>query len=309
MTQKRLFTFGCSFTSYHWPTWADIVGLEYDVYENWGQSGGGNHFIFYSLIECIKRKNISSADTVAIMWTSPARHDAYIDGKWVLSGGVYMNSHVFNDAYIKQWADPTGYYLTSASLVDATVKILKSIGCKFYFMSMTPMALTPLDDEILPNRGHLPNVEKDVTDLFKDTLSIISPSVLDVIFNGDWISRNNFSIPFHNSDSVKSLQEKYNSVAGPSWPSFDDFYNENLNGVDIKILNEIRQGYQLEKWRQEIKSTRKDFHPTPAEHLEYLEKIKIFAITLRQKEYVTHWNNIVLTEKNIGFSPSQVERF
>ena len=30
---KRLFTFGCSFTRYYWPTWADMLGQEYDEFE------------------------------------------------------------------------------------------------------------------------------------------------------------------------------------------------------------------------------------------------------------------------------------
>lgn len=33
----RLFTFGCSFTKFFWPTWADILGQEFDYYENWGR--------------------------------------------------------------------------------------------------------------------------------------------------------------------------------------------------------------------------------------------------------------------------------
>ena len=35
----RLFTFGCSFTQYWWPTWADILGYQHDFYENWGRCG------------------------------------------------------------------------------------------------------------------------------------------------------------------------------------------------------------------------------------------------------------------------------
>ena len=36
---SRLFTFGCSFTNYAWPTWADFLGLEFEHFENWGVSG------------------------------------------------------------------------------------------------------------------------------------------------------------------------------------------------------------------------------------------------------------------------------
>ena len=38
----RLYTFGCSMTSYFYPTWADILGQEFSYYENWGEPGAGN---------------------------------------------------------------------------------------------------------------------------------------------------------------------------------------------------------------------------------------------------------------------------
>ena len=47
---KRLFTFGCSVTEFIWPTWADILGREFDYYENWGRVGAGNLYIFNSII-------------------------------------------------------------------------------------------------------------------------------------------------------------------------------------------------------------------------------------------------------------------
>jgi hypothetical protein len=31
---KRLYTFGCSFTKYKWPTWADFIGNQFEIYEN-----------------------------------------------------------------------------------------------------------------------------------------------------------------------------------------------------------------------------------------------------------------------------------
>ena len=75
---RRLYTFGCSFTQYFWPTWADILGQEFDYYENWGKLGGGNQFIFNSIIECSLRNKLTPNDTVAIMWTNVTREDRYI---------------------------------------------------------------------------------------------------------------------------------------------------------------------------------------------------------------------------------------
>lgn len=49
---SRLFAFGCSFTHYKWPTWADIVARDFKVYENWGRGGAGNFYPYSALIEC-----------------------------------------------------------------------------------------------------------------------------------------------------------------------------------------------------------------------------------------------------------------
>ena len=45
---KRLFVFGCSFTQYRWPTWADIIAKDnpHLEYFNTANSGAGNLYIF-----------------------------------------------------------------------------------------------------------------------------------------------------------------------------------------------------------------------------------------------------------------------
>ena len=45
LKKNRLFVFGCSFTMYAWPTYADFLGYEFDHYENWGFPGLGNRAI------------------------------------------------------------------------------------------------------------------------------------------------------------------------------------------------------------------------------------------------------------------------
>ena len=54
----RLFVFGCSFTKYYWPTWADIIGQEFEYYENWGEIGSGNLRIAHRITECVYKNQI-----------------------------------------------------------------------------------------------------------------------------------------------------------------------------------------------------------------------------------------------------------
>ena len=78
----RLFTFGCSFTQYLWPTWANVLGREFAHFENWGRMAAGNQFIFNSLIECHLKKQLGPNDTVGIMWTNVFREDRYVNNQW-----------------------------------------------------------------------------------------------------------------------------------------------------------------------------------------------------------------------------------
>ena len=70
---KRLFTFGCSFTSYLWPTWADILGLEFTSANNWGHSGLGNRAIAERVAEAHAHFNFTKDDVIIVQWTKIGR--------------------------------------------------------------------------------------------------------------------------------------------------------------------------------------------------------------------------------------------
>ena len=71
----RLYVLGCSFSNYAWPTWADMLGLEFDEYENWAFPGLGNRAIAERVAEIHARNTLTKDDTVVIQWTSHLRHD------------------------------------------------------------------------------------------------------------------------------------------------------------------------------------------------------------------------------------------
>ena len=90
--KKRFFAFGCSFTSFIWPTWADIIAHEFhaqgkEAY-NFGLSGSGNENIMHSVIKAYHDYDINDDDLVIIMWTSWNRMD-YINGAyWAQWGNI-----------------------------------------------------------------------------------------------------------------------------------------------------------------------------------------------------------------------------
>lgn len=131
----RLFTFGCSYTNYQWPTWADFIGSTYKHYENWGQPGSGNNMIASKLYECHYVNNINKDDTVLIMLSSCDRFD-YIDNdsKWCTGGNIYGKNHTLQGYFTKvAWNQENALYSTWYN-VNTMITLLESIGCKYKIM-------------------------------------------------------------------------------------------------------------------------------------------------------------------------------
>lgn len=204
----RLFTFGCSFTHYNWPTWADLIGQEFEEYYNYGKSGAGNLYIACNLAEAIVRHNINKNDTVMIMWTNVMREDRYV-GAWISPGNIFTQN-VYNKNFVKKFVTVRGYYVRDLALMQLVDVSLAGLGCSYHFMSMVDV-----DWYDQYNRSDDNTDFSDLLDLYKDTLSKFKPSVHSAIFNNDWRSR------------------------------------------------PLIEG----------KATRPDLHPSPLEHVEYINKI------------------------------------
>lgn len=90
----RFFAFGCSYTSWHYPTWADYlaVGLNSKEYYNYARGGASNQYILYRFIEALENQKITENDYVAVMFTSHARYSFYKpDTRWTTHGDVLDN--------------------------------------------------------------------------------------------------------------------------------------------------------------------------------------------------------------------------
>lgn len=152
---KRLFTFGCSYTQYTYPTWADFLGLEFDHYENWGLAGTGCKAIAERVAECHARNTFTKDDIVIVQWSTHLRHDFYtsapIEGRrenWKTMGSVF--SYENRRLYDKKWFDTffmeAGYIMHCLNHILMIQTMLESIGCTWYMTSI----------------GHWPNLSSDL---------------------------------------------------------------------------------------------------------------------------------------------------
>lgn len=91
MKYKRVIAFGCSFTSYSWPTWADMIGYDQDVpFYNQAKAGTGNVSIFHKMLEWDLKHKFNGDDLVLVCWSSWSREDRINGGpdSWSKIGNI-----------------------------------------------------------------------------------------------------------------------------------------------------------------------------------------------------------------------------
>lgn len=175
---KRFFAFGCSMTSYYWPTWADIIAQEIPTSYNYGKSGGGNLFIASQITEANQRFKFDKDDLVMVMWSSIHREDRYIKNHWETPGNIYTQG-TYSDKFVKQFADERGYFIRDISMITMASKLLETTGADFHMLKMCEF-------EFNHSGVYSKNSFDDVRILYADVLEKIKPDILTVEFNGVW---------------------------------------------------------------------------------------------------------------------------
>jgi len=235
---KRFFAFGCSFTQYCWPTWADIIGEEFTTYYNYGKCGAGNFFIFQSLTEAIVKHNINQDDLVMVMFSNVTREDRFVKKRgWITPGNLYYQGE-YDKKFLEKYLCDHGYLMRDLNLVTGCKLALEAVGCNYKLMSMVPFNSKQSDGGKMSEIDYL-------LKFYEPVLSLIEPNVLDTIFNGDWNTR------------------------------------------------QPRPTYKV-SWS---KTLFVDNHPTPSEHLEYLQKIfPDIELSAKTMEYAASSNSIALSK-------------
>lgn len=278
MQQGRLFTFGCSLTRYQYPTWADILGKEWEYYENWGKPGSGNLYILNSLIECLHRNNLSSDDYVMIMWTGLSRIDYYQFGTWrsLVNNFPNESGHLAVNC-------PDGYEIVNYPLMYAAHKILDENNIPYKSMTWT---------------NYFNNSPVGI--LYNDTLN----KIFKIKFNFNRINYKPLPTLYY-SERLKNL---YTTMAGKDWPSLgtivDGSYVCANSEIEAEILNFIKI-YSHDKDVQMVLNQTVDTHPRPSQHLEavncYFSEVKISDAT---QQWVQEIDEKIISGKSFDFIPN-----
>ena len=164
MNYDRIFIFGCSFTKYKWPTWADMVtyaNFSTPVY-NWGKEGIGNVAIMHKMLECDLTHQFTNRDLILVQWSTWTREDRFTT-TWGDGGSVFNNPRFDKHFIDKHWHWNNDIVKNSTSIISANRMF--NIGFQFTFY----------DYQASPDFGyqatdHLPDWEK----LYRNNLPKIS---------------------------------------------------------------------------------------------------------------------------------------
>lgn len=175
---KRLFTFGCSYTNYGWPTWADLLGLEFDYFENWGLAGIGCRAIQERIVECHIRNQFKPGDTVIVQWSSHLRNDFHntnnsmpdrIKG-WRTYGSVF--NHANHDLYSNRWLDiffnEKSFIMHSLNAIAISQQFLENLGVTWYMSSIGEWYKLGSDLDLITSKTEVSSSIESLWDTYPD---------------------------------------------------------------------------------------------------------------------------------------------
>jgi hypothetical protein len=127
-----------------WPTWADLLSVEYDYYENWGWVGLGNRAIAERLAEAYAKHKFTEYDTIIVQWSTTLRHDWHNDAAinslagWQTNGNVFgpKNIKFYNDEWYAKFFSEKSWVMHTLNHILLAQGLLDSIGCTWRMTSI-----------------------------------------------------------------------------------------------------------------------------------------------------------------------------
>jgi hypothetical protein len=194
---NRIFIFGCSFTHYAWPTWANVISYHapHATTYNFARSGGGNMFIAERVVAVNQAHKFCETDLILIMWSTHSREDRYIVDQWHLPGNIFTQGF-YSDEFVKKYSCVKGYLVRDLALITLTNTCLESYSSD----SVVLRSVYPDFDHKFFNGNNL----EEVIELYQDI-------------------SNSMPIP---------LQQCVLAEDGTGWINGHEYYWPNLNRTD-----------------------------------------------------------------------------
>lgn len=139
----RIWCFGCSFTQYFYPTWADILihqaKQQQSSGENWGSVGKSNLYIANKVQECHARNKLGANDWVFICWTNYFREDTYTAKRgWHTPRFIFQQTE-YHDGTVNGFGSAKYYAMRDLAQIQATRLSLQALGVNQFHFNILPM--------------------------------------------------------------------------------------------------------------------------------------------------------------------------
>jgi hypothetical protein len=190
---KRLFTFGCSFTNYRYPTWAHILSksMPNAEFHNLGRGSGGNLFIANRITEANKKFKFNEDDLVVVMWSTLCREDRYVNDNWLLAGNIFTQGY-YPENFVKDFCDPVGYLIRDLSLVELSKTYLDSLPCDNYMMLGVPF-----DHQVYVET----ETTNEILNTYSDLIESFPPTMFELELNNKWTD----DVSYINNENVQQI--------------------------------------------------------------------------------------------------------
>lgn len=246
-TRKRLFTVGCSYTQYNWPTYAEFLGTQYDYCLNLGQAGAGNDYIFNAANFIYDYFKPTANDTVIVQWSGVGRldHIPYNSTEYESCGNLDWQD-IYPREYVKKYFNivQSAYSLKNyASSIYVTSKLF---GSKFITFNMLdpwfelffgePFNTSIFDDNLKYVKDHYP------FELLKDTFNRINSARSLEEFCWEYTQ----DVPIYNFFEGEVQEDTHPSPNQHLAYSryLNNEYNLGIEGINDTKLDNFSQVYQ-----------------------------------------------------------------
>jgi hypothetical protein len=172
---KRIFAFGCSFTNYSYPTWANLIAMSYPnaKFFNFGRSGGGNLFISARITEANNKFKFNKNDLIIVMWSTFCREDRFIKNQWVVPGNIF-SQHVYDKKFVRSFADAKGYLIKDLSLINLSSVYLNNLESDVLSLTSVPFTFQQEEDV------------SQITLVYSDLIKSFPKSLYELAVNSEW---------------------------------------------------------------------------------------------------------------------------
>ena len=193
---KRIFAFGCSFTGYIYPTWADLIykSMNPDTqFYNYGKAGGGNVFIANRITETNRKYKFTETDLVVVMWSTHARIDFYKTelNKWITPGNIYTQNEL-SGATVRELEDLNWFLMRDLSVIDLATSYLNNLPC-----GTIKLMAVPYDYEIKQQQLEIEPITHSIINTYKNLSEEYSNISLYEFMNFKWSSLIKYYHPAH----------------------------------------------------------------------------------------------------------------